>query len=150
MVGVPGDVVSKHERGEIGVGAKRLSAYARALDTSMEWLSGGDTELQKPGPKGGPRVGGGVPKSVTKLFSSGRLGEPTDDELEHLERYIADGGSEDMLELEERLLFHRAGRDQTDEAIDAWRAVIRRKRKLKRADPSARAPKPDEGPDVAR
>ena len=137
-VGVPGGVVSRHERGTMGVGAARLLAYAQALEITVEWLTG-NAELAKPGPKSarvfvstthaaaqGSSV---VPRAIVALLNDCRCNPLLDSEIAHLNRYLSEGGSEDIVDLEIQVLLHRAGRDQTDEAIEKFRSAVRRKRK---------------------
>jgi len=154
LVGIPGDVVSKHERGELGVGAKRLLAYARALETTAEWLSGDAGEPQKPGPKPGQlrAVSGGVPRALVALLNDGRCNPVTEPEIDYLTRYLEEGRSQELIDLEIHLLAHRAEREQTDEAVMAFHAAIKRKRKeaKRRASEGVSAPAEATKPEMSR
>lgn len=138
-IGVGSDTVSKHERGEMGVSADTLFAYAKALETTAEFLAG-DAEpgSSRPGPKPAlrvvPRSARAVPMALAQLLNDGRCNPITDDEMAHLSRHLDDGNSTELADLEIHLLAHRAERDRTEDAVQAFRNAVRRARGL--------APKP--------
>lgn len=131
--GLDSDIVSKHERG-MGVSTEALSAYAQALETTMEYLSGATSD-----PK--PRAAGSkvalrsvskaiesIPKPLAQLLNDGRCNPLTDEEMAHLSRHLDDGNSPELDDLEVHLLAHRAERDRTEEAVQNFRNAVRRAR----------------------
>jgi transcriptional regulator with XRE-family HTH domain len=134
LVGVGADTVSKHERGDMGVSAQTLFAYAQALETTADFLAGDSPDLGsgRPGPKPGLRPVSkgtrGVPMALAMLLNDGRCNPITDDEMTHLSRHLDDGNSPELDDLEIHLLAHRAERDRTEDAVQAFRNAVRRAR----------------------
>lgn len=141
-VGVVSDVVSKHERGVLGVGSDTLMAYAKALGVSAEYLAGESEEM--PARAGAMPVRAtpvaGVPMELARFLSDGRCNPITDAEIAHLSRHLADGNSSELVDLELHLLAYRAERDRTDESVAKFRAAVQRARRKRTQTEPATAP----------
>lgn len=139
--GIEGDVVSKHERGDIGFSLESLTAYASALETTTDWLSSGGVASPKPGPKPQPDLrvvstASGVPEPIWNLTNANpQLAPITEDEREHLTRHLNDPLLREghPLDLEIVLRMYRAFRDNTVERERELLDALRRKRKLLKA-----------------
>jgi transcriptional regulator with XRE-family HTH domain len=138
LIGVGSDTVSKHERGDMGVSAETLFAYAKALETTAQYLAGdapdGAGGATRPGPKATalravPTAGRAVPMALARLLNDGRCNPISDEEMAHLTRHLDEGNSAELVDLEIHLLAHRAERDRTEDALAKFRAAISRARK---------------------
>jgi transcriptional regulator with XRE-family HTH domain len=128
LVGLPGDVVSKQERGVLGVGLQRLFAYASVFGVPPERLAGKSARRSADEPDGSAT---GVHRAIVALLNDGRCNPIGDVELADLSKHLAEGNSGELIDLEIHLLAHRAEREQTDEALSKFRAAVLRKRKEK-------------------
>jgi transcriptional regulator with XRE-family HTH domain len=137
LVSEPTDYVSKRERGEMGLAREALLRYASALQVTPEWLAGrpGDPR-QRRAPAAEQRSERAVLKPIVELMNAGVAMPLTSEELQHVTRYLDDGGSQEPIDMEAELLSFRAKRDMTDESIAAFRAALVRKRKLQTKKPS--------------
>lgn len=137
-VGIGADVVSKHERGDLGVSAQTLFAYATVLETSADYLAG-EADQPRRGATGKavqrvtpPRGSDGIPKPLAKLLNDGRCNPLSDEEMAHLARHLDDGNSPELDDLEIHLLAYRAERDRTEDAISRFRTAVSRARKARK------------------
>lgn len=130
-VGTGSDVVSKHERGELGVSTKTLFAYAEALETTAEYLAGTSGDSRRPGKSSVVRAARplGVPAALARLLNDGRCNPLNEDEMAHMTRYLDDANSTELDDLEIHLLAYRAERDRTKKAIEAFQRAIDRANK---------------------
>ena len=143
-IGVGQDVVSRHERGSMGVSAETLVAYADVLETTSDYLAGEAGESRR-GATGKaavravpPRPSSSFPKPLALLLNDGRCNPLTEDEMSALTRYLDDGQSAELDDLEIHLLAYRAERSLADDDAQKFRAAVARKRKaLKQRQPDA-------------
>jgi transcriptional regulator with XRE-family HTH domain len=128
-IGKVSEVVSRHERG-LGMETDTLLSYAQLYGVTADSLAGDIAPLPSPTlPASQPA--NAIPLSLARFLSDGRCNPLTDAELQHMIRHVAEGNSTELDDLEIHLLGHRAERDKTDAALDAFRAAVRRVRKLR-------------------
>lgn len=128
-VGTVTDVVSRHERGG-GMETDTLMKYASLYGVSADSLAGESARLSPASlPANAPS--NTIPLALARLLTDGRCNPLTDAELQHMIRHLAAGESPELDDLEIHLLGHRAERDRTDTALDAFRAAVRRVRKAR-------------------
>ena len=135
-IGVGQDVVSRHERGSMGVSAETLVAYADVLETTSDYLAGEAGESSRRGATGKAAVravptrsSSSFPKPLAMLLNDGRCNPLSEEEMGALTRYLDDGGSTELDDLEIHLLAYRAERSLTDDDAQKFRAAVARKRK---------------------
>lgn len=126
-IGKVQEVVSRHERGG-GMETDTLMSYAQLYGVTADSLAGDSAQLPAPIIAVAQQANA-IPLSLARFLTDGRCNPLSDAELQHMIRHIAEGNSPDLDDLEIHLLSHRAERDKTEAAIDAFRAAVRRVRK---------------------
>jgi transcriptional regulator with XRE-family HTH domain len=131
--GIEADVVSKHERGRMGVGGDSLLAYAKAFGVTAEQLASGAESTKATRPVRlhavPPEPEQSIPVQLARLLTDGRCNPVSDEEMRHMARWIGDGNPSDLSSLEKHLLGYRAERDETEESLARFRDAVRRSRK---------------------
>jgi transcriptional regulator with XRE-family HTH domain len=134
--GVKEDVVSKHERGALGVGSDSLFGYAKAFGITLEQLTRGLDVIKAPRadrlhavvPAADEQS---IPVQLAKLLSDGRCNPVSDEEMQHMARWISEGNPSDLTSLEKHLLGYRAEKDESEESLAKFREAVRRSRKAR-------------------
>lgn len=127
-IGTVTDVISRHERGG-GMEADTLMKYASLYGVSADSLAGEGGRLQ-PATLAHPLTDD-VRDVLMRLLNDGRCNPLTENEKQHMLRHIAEGNSPEIDDLEIHLLGHRAEVFGTEEALDKFRAAVRRVRKAR-------------------
>jgi transcriptional regulator with XRE-family HTH domain len=132
-IGKVQEVVSRHERGG-GMDTDTLLGYAQLYGVTADSLAGDSAQMPAAAVPA-PQPANAIPLSLARFLTDGRCNPLSDAELQHMIRHIAEGNSADLDDLEIHLLSHRAERDKTDAALDAFRAAVRRVRKQRGQGP---------------